>query len=117
MRGVTSPLSPALVRRAQELSDAIFPLLLEALREGRQVGAGRFADSLLHFAAARLATAERQYAQLDDERVAALEDAYRDGTHSPVVEAYFGAMALVLNDLRDEIRRLRPLRPASAGEG
>lgn len=107
-------LSSALARRAQQFSDGVFPLVLEALREGRHLGASRFADTILHSVIARLAEAERQYEQLDAGQVEQIEQLYENAEHSPVVEAHFGGLAVVLMDLRDEIRRVRPA-PAKKG--
>lgn len=110
-------LSHALSQRVREHSDAVLPLVLEAFREGRRVGAASMADELLHHVIEQLATAERQYEALGAEQMESIIRAHEGGDRPPVVVAYFGATGSVLIALRDEIRRIRLGRNGRAGEG
>lgn len=101
-------LSAQLSERMQALGGDAVTLVLEAFDEGRAAGAGRLAEQLIQFIFAQLVEVRRQYEELSSSQIAMLERSHQGGTHPPVIEAHFGGVGSVLNDVHAEICRIHP---------
>lgn len=99
-------LSSQLAERVRHLSDETLVVVLEAFREGRQVGAARVGDELKGYLDQLHAEFERLFGEVDADVLARMEDNYQNAAPSPVAAAYFGGAGDVVGRVRSRLRHL-----------
>lgn len=95
-------LSPELSERVRRLSDESLVIVLDAFREGRNATA----HDLARYCQALLTELEQQHDALTPDMMERFDATYRESVSPPLVAAYFGASADIVERFKDELRRL-----------